>query len=136
MWYDKGCPSKLGVLAVALLGLYIIVYAPGMGTVPWIVNAEIYPLKYRGFGGGVAAMANWSSNLIVSMTFLSLTEALGSWATFLFYAAFSFFGLIAIFMLVPETKSLPLEQIENTLRKGFKPFGRRREQTNNDGEAA
>jgi hypothetical protein len=39
---------KLGVLAVMLLGLYIIVYSPGMGTVPCIVNAEIYPLKYRG----------------------------------------------------------------------------------------
>ena len=135
MWYDKGCPSKLGILAVVLLGLYIIVYAPGMGTVPWIVNAEIYPLKYRGLGGGVAAMANWSANLIVSMTFLSLTEALGSWATFLFYAVFSFFGLIAIFMLVPETKSMPLEQIENILRKGFNPFGWRREESN-DREAA
>jgi SP family myo-inositol transporter-like MFS transporter 13 len=59
----------------------------------------------------VAAMANWSSNLIVSMTFLSLTEALGSLATFLLYAAFSFIGLIAIFLLVPKTKSLPVEQI-------------------------
>lgn len=134
VWYDKGCPSKLGVLAVVLLGLYIIVYSPGMGTVPWIVNAEIYPLKYRGFGGGVAAMANWSSNLVVSMTFLSLTEALGSWATFLLYAAFSFIGLIAIFLLVPETKSMPLEQIENELRKGFKPFGKREQ--SDDGEAA
>jgi SP family myo-inositol transporter-like MFS transporter 13 len=56
-------------------------------------------------------MANWSSNLIVSMTFLSLTEALGSLATFLLYAAFSFIGLIAIFLLVPKTKSLPVEQI-------------------------
>jgi len=135
VWYDKGCPSKLGVLAVVLLGLYIIAYAPGMGTVPWIVNSEISPLKYRGFGGGVAAMANWTANLIVSMTFLSLTEALGSWATFLLYAGFSFIGLIAIFLLVPETKSLPLEQIESMLAKGFKPFGRKEKKTDN-GEAA
>ncbi|XP_041024679.1 inositol transporter 4 [Juglans microcarpa x Juglans regia] len=127
VWYDKGCPSKLGFLAVVLLGLYIIVYSPGMGTVPWIVNAEIYPLKYRGFGGGMAAMANWTSNLIVSMTFLSLTEALGSWATFLLYAGCSFIGLIVIFLVVPETKGLPLEEIENELRRGFKPFGRKSE---------
>ncbi|KAG6639135.1 hypothetical protein CIPAW_10G079200 [Carya illinoinensis] len=127
VWYDKGCPSRLVFLAVVLLGLYIIVYSPGMGTVPWIVNAEIYPLKYGGLGGGMAAMANWTSNLIVSMTFLSLTEALGSWATFLLYAGCSFIGLIVIVLVVPETKGLPLEEIENELRRGFKPFGRKSE---------
>ncbi|KAB1221724.1 Inositol transporter 4 [Morella rubra] len=124
VWYDKGCPSKLGFLAVVLLAFYIIVYSPGMGTVPWIVNSEIYPLRYRGFGGGVAAMANWTANLIVSMTFLSLTEALGSWATFLLYAGFSFIGLIVIYLVVPETKGLPLEEIENVLRNGFRPFSK------------
>lgn len=41
---------KLRVLVVVLLGLYIIIYSLGMGTVPWIVNAEIYPLKYEGLG--------------------------------------------------------------------------------------
>lgn len=109
---------------MVLLAFYIIVYSPGMGTVPWIVNSEIYPLRYRGFGGGVAAMANWTANLIVSMTFLSLTEALGSWATFLLYAGFSFIGLIVIYLVVPETKGLPLEEIENVLRNGFRPFSK------------
>ncbi|KAH7837525.1 hypothetical protein Vadar_014845 [Vaccinium darrowii] len=78
VWYTKGCPSKIGGLAVTLLGLYIIVYSPGMGTVPWIVNSEIYPLRYGGIGGGIAAVSNWCSNLIVSETFLTLTEAIGS----------------------------------------------------------
>lgn len=35
------------------------ILAAGMGTVPWIVNSEIYPLKYRGLGGGIAAVSNW-----------------------------------------------------------------------------
>lgn len=133
MWYDKGCPSKLGFLAVILLAAYIIVYSPGMGTVPWIVNAEVYPLKYRGFGGGVAAMSNWSANLVVSMTFLSLTQALGSAGTFLLYAGCSFIGLIAIYFVVPETKELPLEAIEKMLVKGFRPWPlRRKEKVNTD----
>ena len=92
-----------------------------MGTVPWIVNSEIYPLRYRGVGGGIAAVANWTSNLIVSETFLTLTEALGSAGTFLLFAGFSTIGLIFIYFLVPETKGLPIEEVEHMLEKGFKP---------------
>ncbi|XP_052202628.1 inositol transporter 4 [Diospyros lotus] len=120
-WYTQGCPSKFGFLAVVLLGAYIILYSPGMGTVPWIVNSEIYPLRYRGIGGGMAAVSNWVSNLIVSETFLTLTEALGSSGTFLLFAGFSLIGLIAIFFLVPETKGLQFEEVEKMLEKGFRP---------------
>ncbi|XP_073299056.1 inositol transporter 4-like [Primulina huaijiensis] len=120
-WYTKGCPSKFGFFAVLLLGLYIISYSPGMGTAPWIVNSEIYPLRYRGIGGGIAAVSNWVSNLIVSETFLTLTEAIGSSSTFLLFAGFSTIGLVAIYMLVPETKGLQLEEVEKMLEKGFRP---------------
>ncbi|XP_073150799.1 inositol transporter 4-like [Henckelia pumila] len=120
-WYTKGCPSKFGFFAVLLLGLYIISYSPGMGTAPWIVNSEIYPLRYRGIGGGIAAVSNWVSNLIVSETFLTLTEAIGSSGTFLLFAGFSTIGLVAIYMLVPETKGLQFEEVEKMLEKGFRP---------------
>ncbi|XP_074270158.1 inositol transporter 4-like isoform X2 [Silene latifolia] len=121
VYFTEGCPSKFGYLAVILLGAYIISYAPGMGTVPWIVNSEIYPLRYRGVGGGIAAVANWTSNLIVSETFLTLTQALGSAGTFLLFAGFSVTGLIFIYLVVPETKGLPIEEVELMLEKGFKP---------------
>ncbi|XP_027092947.1 inositol transporter 4-like [Coffea arabica] len=121
VWFTEGCPSKFGIFTVLLLGLYIISYAPGMGTAPWIVNSEIYPLRFRGIGGGTAAVANWVSNLVVSETFLSLKEALGSAGTFLLFAGFSFLGLVAIFFLVPETKGLALEEIETMLQEGYKP---------------
>ncbi|KAB2060322.1 hypothetical protein ES319_A10G009000v1 [Gossypium barbadense] len=120
-WYKDGCPSRFGFLAVVFLGLYIISYSPGMGTVPWIVNSEIYPLRYRGIGGGIAAVANWVSNLIVSQTFLTLTKALGSAGTFLLFAVFCGIGLICIFWFVPETKGLQFEEVEKLLQAGFWP---------------
>ncbi|RAL45455.1 unnamed protein product [Cuscuta campestris] len=130
-WYTRGCPSKFGLFAVLVLGAYIISYAPGIGTVPWIVNSEIYPLRYRGIGGGIAAVSNWVSNLIVSQTFLTLTEALGPWATFLLFAAFALVGLTAIFLLVPETKGLPFEEVEKLLERGFRPKIFRRKSKDN-----
>ncbi|EPS58962.1 hypothetical protein M569_15849, partial [Genlisea aurea] len=120
-WYTKGCPSRFGVLAVIFMALYIVSYSPGMGTAPWIVNSEIYPLRYRGIGGGIAAVANWVSNLIVSESFLTLTEAVGSAGTFLLFAGFSAVGTVFIYLLVPETKGLAFEEVEKMLEKGFRP---------------
>lgn len=78
LWYTRGCPSKYLWLALIVLALYIIFFYPGMVTIPWIVNSEIYPLRFRGVCGGIAATANWISNLIVAQSFLSLTQAIGT----------------------------------------------------------
>ncbi|KAA3479080.1 putative inositol transporter 2 [Gossypium australe] len=115
LWYTRGCPSKYGWLALVGLALYIIFFSPGMGTAPWIVNSEIYPLRFRGVCGGIAATANWISNLIVAQSFLSLTEAIGTSWTFLIFGVISVVGLLFVIVYVPETKGLPIEEIEKML---------------------
>ncbi|XP_024526669.1 inositol transporter 1 isoform X1 [Selaginella moellendorffii] len=111
-WFTKGCPSHYGWLALIGLGAYIAAFSPGMGPVPWAVNSEIYPLKYRGVCGGIAATANWVSNLIVAQSFLSLTKAIGTSWTFLLFGGISVAALLFVFFWVPETKGLSFEEIE------------------------
>ncbi|PRQ17018.1 putative major facilitator, sugar transporter, major facilitator superfamily [Rosa chinensis] len=82
---------------------------------------SVYPFRYRGTCGGIAAVANWSANLMVSETFLTLTHALGSAGTFLLFAGLSLIGLVFIFFLVPETKRLQFEEVGNLLKKGYIP---------------
>ncbi|XP_052179430.1 probable inositol transporter 2 [Diospyros lotus] len=115
LWYTRGCPSKYGWLALIGLALYIIFFSPGMGTVPWIVNSEIYPLRFRGICGGIAATSNWISNLIVAQSFLSLTQAIGTSWTFLIFGVISVLALFFVLIFVPETKGLPIEEIEKML---------------------
>ncbi|KAI8001017.1 putative inositol transporter 2 [Camellia lanceoleosa] len=115
LWYTRGCPSKYGWLALIGLALYIIFFSPGMGTVPWIVNSEIYPLRFRGVCGGIAATANWISNLIVSESFLTLTQVIGTSWTFLIFGVLSVVALFFVLICVPETKGLPIEEIEKML---------------------
>lgn len=117
LWYTRGCPSNYGWLALVGLALYIIFFSPGMGTVPWIVNSEIYPLRFRGVCGGIAATANWVSNLIVAQTFLSLTEAIGTSWTFLIFGLISVVALFFVLVFVPETKGLPIEEVEKMLEQ-------------------
>jgi len=117
LWYTRGCPSKTGWIAIIGLALYIMFFSPGMGTVPWIVNSEIYPLRYRGTCGGIAATANWVSNLIVSQTFLTITNAIGPAYSFLLFGVVSVIALFFVLIFVPETKGLPIEEVETMLEK-------------------
>ncbi|KAJ4980244.1 hypothetical protein NE237_031081 [Protea cynaroides] len=115
LWYTRGCPSRYGWVALIGLALYIIFFSPGMGTIPWIVNSEIYPLRFRGVCGGIAATANWISNLIVAQSFLSLTQAIGTSWTFLIFGVISVVALFFVLICVPETKGLPIEEVEKML---------------------
>lgn len=65
-------PHAYGVLICMIL--YLAAFAPGLGPVPWAVNAEIYPTDVRGLGAGLAATANWLTNAVVSQTFLVMTQ--------------------------------------------------------------
>lgn len=61
---ECGLSSRWHILVFILL--YLISFSPGLGPVPWAVNAEIYPLEIRSVGNGVASTANWIANFIVS----------------------------------------------------------------------
>jgi phage shock protein PspC (stress-responsive transcriptional regulator) len=81
-------------------------------TIFWLLIAEIYPLKIRGLAEGTAATFNLGSNLIVSLTFLTLVEKLGASSTFLLYAVASVASWLFAYYFVPETRGRTLEQIE------------------------
>lgn len=121
-WFTRGCPSQYGWVAVLGLALYIIFFAPGMGTLPWVINSEIYPLRYRGTCGGLAATSNWFSNLIVAQTFLTMTVTIGTSMTFLVFGVISVIALFFVLIVMPETKGLSLEQIEGTLQQRVENF--------------
>ncbi len=110
-----------GWIAVASLMAYVGSFAVGLGPVFWLVLSEIYPLRIRGRAMSVGTAANWSANLIVALSFLTLTEVVGKAATFWLYAAVSIGAWLFAFFLVPETKGKTLEEIEAYMRSGKHP---------------
>ncbi|MHB8412924.1 MAG: sugar porter family MFS transporter [Candidatus Acidiferrales bacterium] len=104
--------SMVAWIAVISLALYVACFAIGLGPVFWLMIAEIYPLKIRGRAMGVATVANWGSNLIVALTFLSLLHVLGRPWTFWLYGIVGVVAWIFVYRLVPETKGRTLEEIE------------------------
>ncbi len=105
----------LARVAVVTLMAYVASFAISLGPIFWLLISEIYPLKIRGLAEGTAAASNWAANLLVSLTFLSLVQALGPSRTFWLYALFGVAAWIFAYHLVPETKGRTLEQIERSL---------------------
>ncbi len=99
-------------VAVISVAVYVACFAIGLGPVFWLMIAEIYPLKIRGRAMSVATVANWGSNLVVALTFLSLLHALGRAWTFWLYGIVGVLAWIFVYKMVPETKGRTLEEIE------------------------
>ena len=91
---------------------YVASFAISLGPIFWLLISEIYPLKIRSSSEGLAATFNWGSNLVVTLTFLSLVRWMGASQTFLLYALFAVAAWIFSYRFVPETKGRTLEEIE------------------------
>ncbi len=74
---NTSCPNWFKYLPVLGICLYVFCFSPGMGPLPWTINAEIYPLWARAKCTGLATSVNWMSNLFVAMTFLTIVNLLG-----------------------------------------------------------
>ncbi|CAK0782513.1 hypothetical protein CVIRNUC_005731 [Coccomyxa viridis] len=115
--YSSGCPSPYTSWIIVGLLVYLAAFAPGVGPVPWAVNAELYPQQMRGLGAGAAATANWLTNAVISHTFLPLTQAVGGSGAFWIYAAITACGSAWTYVQLPETKGLSLEAVQEIFRQ-------------------
>jgi MFS family permease len=102
--------SRAAILTDVLA--YLACFAVGMGPVFWLLISEIYPTTVRGQAMSVATVTVWLSDLLVTMTFLSLVDAIGTSYSFWIYAAACVAAFLFTLRLIPETKGKTLEEIE------------------------
>lgn len=103
-----------------LLGLsfYVMGYCVSVGSLFWVVIAEIYPIAVRGLAMSVATVSMWVANFLVSLSFPGLYEAVGQAGTFALFGLVCLLAYIFIFYFVPETTGVSLEKIEENLVAG------------------
>ena len=110
--------TTLQYAALGLLAVFVISYAMSAAPMVWILCSEIQPLKGRDFGVACSTVTNWLSNFVIGVSFLSLLNLLGNAHTFWLYAALNFLFIGFTLSLIPETKGVSLEHIENNLFDG------------------
>nr|BBH86583.1 MFS transporter [Thermosporothrix sp. COM3] len=118
LFFTPQFASHVRVLILVALICYIIAFAISLGPVFWLMSAEIFPTRVRAIGASLCSFTNWLLNFVVSISFLSLVNAIGQTWTFWIYAILSVLGFIFCLKLVPETKGRTLEQIEHYWMQG------------------
>jgi len=107
---------------IACLITFMMFNAGGLQLMGWLTGSEIYPLAVRGAGTSAQSATLWSTNLLITLTLLTLIETIGVGQTMWLYAAFNVGAFVFIWRLMPELTGRSLEQIEAKLRAGeFKP---------------
>ncbi len=112
--------SSWGIGVLVILLVYIACYSLSISPLFWLMTAELFPNRLRGVGASSATVANWSANLLVTLTFLTAVNALGKDVVFWIYAAFAAVGLVFVRLCVPETKDRSLEDIDQYWTQGRK----------------
>jgi sugar porter (SP) family MFS transporter len=107
-----------GILMLIMMVLYLVGYELGWGAVVWVMMAEVFPLKARAAGMGIASVVLWAATGIVSAVFpiISDKNALGIGNSMFIFAGINVVLFALTKWLVPETKGRSLEQIELDLR--------------------
>jgi len=109
-------PSSPQGLILLMIFSYVSFFSVGMGPAVWVVISELFPTRLRGRAMAIATIFLWTACLVVTLTFLSLMNALTPSGTFWLYAFICLLTFLFIWRTLPETKGKTLEEIERWWR--------------------
>ena len=113
--------KTIGLIIVCLI-LFMLFNAGGLQLMGWLTGSEIYPLAVRGAGTSAQAATLWTTNLVITLSLLSILGRIGAGPTMWLYAGFNVAAWLFIWRRMPELTGRSLEQIEGQLHRGrFRP---------------
>ena len=107
---------------VACLMVFMFFNAGGLQLMGWLTGSEIYPLAVRGAGTATQSATLWGTNLVISLSLLTMIDAFGVGQVFWIYAAFNVAAFVFVWRRMPELTGHSLEDIEKHLQdEHFRP---------------
>ncbi len=108
-----------GMLLWLLVG-YIICHGFGQGAVIWVYISEVFPNAVRAKGQTLGSSTHWFMAMIISWSFPVFAKNAGqphAGAPFMFFAAMMVVQILVVWWFYPETKRIPLEDMEKKIEK-------------------
>ena len=112
--------DQVGAIALIAANAYVAFFNGSWGPVMWVMLGEMFPNQLRGSGLAVSGLAQWLANFGITMTFPILLTTIGLGGAYSIYAAFAFISIFFVLKLVPETKGLELEDMDELCK--IEPF--------------
>ena len=126
--------KTIGLIIVCLI-LFMIFNAGGLQLMGWLTGSEIYPLAVRGAGTSAQSATLWTTNLVITLSLLSILGRIGAGPTMWLYAGFNVAAWLFIWRRMPELTGRSLEQIEGQLHSGhFRPRDFKRPESRTGGD--
>jgi len=99
----------------ACIFAFIASHAVGQGAVIWVFISEIFPNRHRAEGQTLGCSTHWMFAALLTTFFPLAVAAFPPGYIFMFFSGMMVLQLIWVKMMVPETKGVPLEQIQTRL---------------------
>jgi MFS family permease len=94
---------------------FIAAHAIGQGAVIWVFIAEIFPNAFRAAGQSFGSATHWVFAALVTLVFPWLVARIAPGQVFLIFAGLMVLQLIWVLWRMPETRGVPLEQLQRSL---------------------
>jgi MFS family permease len=99
----------------ACIFAFIAAHAIGQGTVIWVLISEIFPNRHRAGGQALGSFTHWTFAALLTTFFPGMVTAFAPGYVFLFFCGMMVLQLLWVTLMVPETKGVPLEEMQRTL---------------------
>lgn len=106
-----------GMAVPIFLFLFIAAHAIGQGTVIWVFISEIFPNHLRASGQALGSSTHWVLAAAIPSLIPVLITNIGAGAVFAIFAFMMVLQLLFVMFMMPETKGVPLEELEAQLIK-------------------
>ncbi len=97
---------------------FIAAHAIGQGAVIWVFISEIFPNRLRAEGQSLGSFTHWIFAALLTTFFPKMVSTLPPGYVFSFFTGMMCLQLLWVKMMVPETKNVPLEELQKQLAVG------------------
>jgi MFS family permease len=104
-----------GLMVLICIFAFIAAHAVGQGAVIWVFISEIFPNRHRAEGQALGSATHWVFAALLTTCFPLMMAAFAPGYVFCIFCGMMVLQLIWVKTMVPETKGVPLEQMQKRL---------------------
>lgn len=104
-----------GMMVLVCIFAFIAAHAVGQGAVIWVFISEIFPDRCRAAGQALGSATHWVFAAALTTVFPLMMAKLAPGVVFLIFTGMMVLQLVWVKLMVPETKGVPLEEMQQKL---------------------